>query len=165
MTLRRAEKLFTEFHQYDPIDVGSFHRSFRIPRHANYVGEAKVMYYKSDKFNPTTSEDEGWIHYFHEHEGDVRMYVPGSHDEIGGEPRNIPKWIYGVSALTRIGDCEGFEYEDFAGELVEARGTKPLPEWYAIPSGKALLIIQNKRIVLAILWGGKLDVESRGVVG
>lgn len=162
MTLRNAEKLFTEFHQFEPVDVGTFHRSFRIPRRANYVGEAKKMFYASDKLNPETGEDEGVIHYFHDHEGRVRMYLVG---DVGGDVRSVPKWIYGTKALTRLGDCEGFEYDDFDGERVKAKGTKPLPEWYAIPSGKALLIVQSKRTVIAILWGGKLDVESRGVVG
>ncbi len=159
---RKAERLFEEFHQFEPTSVGEFHGSFRIPQRANYVGEAKKMFYSSDKLNPETSEDEGWIPYFHEHTGNVRMYLVG---DVGGEERTIPKWIYEVPALTRLGDCEGFEYTDFAGELVKAKGTKPLPEWYAVPSGKALLVVQDKRSVLAILWGGKLDVEGRGVVG
>jgi hypothetical protein len=159
---RRAEKLFTEFHQFEPVDIGNFHPSFRIPRYANYVGEAKKMLYASDKLNPETSEDEGWIHYFHDHTGGVRLYLTGN---VGGEIRAIPPWIYRARALARLGDCEGFEYIDFDGELVEAEGTKPLPEWYAVPSGKALLIVQSKRSVIAILWGGKLDVEERGVVG
>jgi hypothetical protein len=162
MSRRKAEKLFEEFHQFEPVDVGNFHRSFRIPHQANYVGEAKKMFYASDKLNPETSEDEGWIHYFHDHMGGVRLYLIG---DVGGEIRPVPKWIYNTRALTRLGDCEGFEYIDFDDELVKAEGTNPLPEWYAVPSGKALLVVQGKRTVLAILWGGKLDVEERGVVG
>ena len=162
MSRRKAEKLFEEFHQFEPVDVGSFHQSFRIPHRANYVGEAKKMFYTSDKLNPETSEDEGWIPYYHEHVGSVRMYLVG---DVGGESRSIPKRIWGAQALTRLGDCDGFEYTDFDGELVKAEGTNPLPEWYAVPSGKALLVVQSKRSVLAILWGGKLDVEERGVVG
>jgi hypothetical protein len=31
--------------------------------------------------------------------------------------------------------------------------------------GKALVVVQGKRKVLALIWGGKLDVEPRGIVG
>lgn len=163
MTLRRAENLFETFHQFEPRDIGEFRRGFSIPREATYVGNARVMYYTSDKLNPTTGEDEGVIEYFHDHKDGVRMYVTDPHTE--GEVRNIPKWIRDTQALVRIGDCDGFEYEDFSGEVQKAEATGRKPEWYAIPSGKALLVIQDKRRVLAIVWGGKLNVEWRGVVG
>lgn len=162
-SLQKAERLFETFHQYDPISVGELHRRFRIPRYANYVGEAKTMFYTSDKLNPETGEDEGWINYFHEHEGGVRMYVLGA--DRDGERRRIPRWIYDTKALVRLGDCDGFEYVDFDGETVEAKSTGKKPEWYTVPSGKALLVIQDKRSVLAIAWGGSLNVEWRGVVG
>jgi hypothetical protein len=164
--LRKAEKLYDIFHQFEPDKVGEFRRGFQIPREAFYVGEAKTMYYASDKLNPTTGEDEGWIQYYHPHEGGVRMYLaddPGH--GIHGQWRKIPKWIWGVDALTRLGDCEGFDYEDFDGQLRKLEGVDPLPEWYAIPSGKALLVVQSKSKVLAVLWGGSLNVEWRGVVG
>ena len=161
--LRKAERLFETFHQYDPIAVGDFGKGFKIPREANYVGEAKTMFYTSDKLNPETSEDEGWINYFHEHEGGVRMYVLDEKRE--GEWRRVPKWIHATKALVRLGDCDGFEYVDFDGGTVEAKSTGRKPEWYTTPSGKALLVIQDKRSVLAIAWGGSLNVEWRGVVG
>lgn len=160
---KRARDLFVEFHQFEPTDIGEFSVAFKIPEHVYHVGEAKKMYYASNKLNPETSEDEGWIHYVHDHEGDVGMHLVD--DASGGEPVVVPAWIRDVDALVRIGDCEGFEFVDLDDELVEAKGTKPLPEWYAIPSGRALLIVQSKRHVIAILWGGDLDVEWRGVVG
>jgi hypothetical protein len=163
MSARKAEKLFAEFHSFDPQDVGSFPRAFKIPRQAAHVGEAKTMYYSSDKLNPETGEDEGWISYYHPHEGGVRTYVTDSHQ--GGDVRNIPEWIYSTKELVRLGDCEGFDYENFDGRTIKAEATGRLPEWYCVPSGKALLVIQDKQKVLAILWGGDLRVEWRGVVG
>lgn len=160
--LRSAENLYETFHQFEPEDVGSM-PNLRIPREVTHVGEAKVMYYASDKLNPDTSEDEGWIHYFHEHEGGVKFCVTDDEDE--GKTVEVPNWVRSVNALTRIGDCEGFEYEDFDGKTVEAEGTGRLPEWYATPDGRALLIVQDKRRVIAILWGGSLDVRAEGVVG
>lgn len=161
--LAKAESLFETFHQFESEDVGAFRKGFKIPREAWYVGEAKTMYYTSDKLNPISGEDEGWISYFHPHEGSVRIYL--TDDSQDSELRNIPKWIYGAKALTRLGDCEGFDFINHDGRKVKAEATKPFPEWYTIPSGKALLAIQSKRKVLAIVWGGDLDVEWRGVVG
>lgn len=161
--LRKAERLFETFHSYDPIKVGSFHRQFRIPREASHVGEATVMYYMSDKLNPISGKDEGWIPYFHEHGGGVRMYIPG--DIEGVELRKIPKWIWNTEALVRLGDCDGFEFVDFDDNVVKAKATGTKPEWYCTPSGKALLVIQSKRSVLALAWGGTLSVGWRGVVG
>lgn len=159
----KAQKLFEEFHQFEPTKVGNFSRGFRIPREALYVGEAKTMFYTSNKLNPETHEDEGCIAYFHEHEGDVRMHVLD--ESRDGRWRKVPKWIWGVKALTKLGTCDGFEYIDFGGETKKAKSTGRKPEWYCVPSGKALLVIQDKRSVLAIVWGGSLNVEPRGVVG
>lgn len=161
--LRKAERLFQTFHQYNPTKVGDFRSGFSIPRKAKYVGEAKTMFYSSDKLNPETGEDEGWIHYYHDHGSGVRMYV--TDDSQSGEVRNIPKWIYGAKALVRLGDCEGFEYTGFDGKTHEAKSVGRNPEWYSIPSGKALLAIQDKREILAIAWGGDLAVGWRGVMG
>ena len=161
--LSSAEKLYETFHQFEPEKIGAMPH-LRIPSRATHVGEAKVMYYCSDKLNPETGEDEGWIHYFHDHEGDVKFCVVDDADADGDEI-SVPTRVQNAQALVRIGDCEGFEYEDFDGKIVEAEGTGRLPEWYATPDGKALLVIQDKRRVLAILWGGGLDVKAEGVVG
>jgi hypothetical protein len=164
-SLARAKSLYETFHQFEPQKVGSM-PSLRIPNRLHHVGEAKVMYYTSDKLNPETGEDEGWIHYFHEHEGDVKMCVTDVHPEADGAPAvPVPEFVRHTQALVRIGDCEGFQYEDFDGKTVEAEGTGRLPEWYATPDGKALLVIQDKRRVIAVLWGGGLDVKAEGVVG
>jgi hypothetical protein len=164
-SLPKAEKLFETFHQFEPVKVGSFNRRFEIPREANYVGEAKQMLYTSDKLNPETGEDEGWISYYHDHDGGVRLYLTGDHEKVGGELRKIPEWIRRTKALVRIGDCDGFEYVNFLGKKVKAKSTGRKPEWYATPTGKALLVVQDKKTVLAIAWGGSLGVQWRGVVG
>ena len=107
-SLKKAERLFREFHQYDPVSIGDFHRSFSIPKEAIHIGYAETMFYSSDKLNPTTGEDEGWIKYFHEHEGDVRLCV--TDESMPGKVKKIPKWIHGVKALTLLGEFDGFEY-------------------------------------------------------
>lgn len=160
---KEAERLYKIFYQFEPRKVGAFASGFSIPRRATHVGEAKTMYYTSDKLNPTTGEDEGAQRYYHPHEGDVYMLVTDKGAQ--GHVVEVPRWIHGVDSLVLLGQCDGFEYEDFDGDLQEAQATGRKPEWYCIPSGKALLVVQDKKKVLAIVYGGSLDVEWRGVVG
>ena len=161
--VRKAEKLFETFHQFEPTKIGEFGPSFKIPREMLWVGEASVMYYTSDKLNPETGEDEGFIGYYHEHKPGVRMLV--SDRSRDGDWRAVPKWIWGASALVKLGVCDGFDYVDFEGRTRSATARGRKPDWYTLPSGKALFVIQDRRSVLAIAYGGKLTVEWRGVVG
>jgi len=158
----RAKRLYKTFHQFEPIKVGEFHRDFKIPRRAMRVGRAHTMYYTSDKLNPETGKDEGPIKYFHEHGPSVFVHFL---DMRGiGIIKPVPPRIYTAKSLVLIGQCDGFDYEDEDGGMRKARGVGRKPEWYCIPSGKALLVVQDKRKVLALVWGGKLRIEWRGVV-
>lgn len=157
-----AAKMYVAFHQHAPRETGSFHRELVIPGRAVCVGDAVNVLYRSDKLNPTTGEDEGWIDYIHDHKKGVQVYRcdPGAH----GTEHAVPAWLRDVHELSWLGDCLGFAFKDGDGREVEARGVKPLPELYTIPSGRALLVIQGKRKLLAMIWGGRLGVEPRGIV-
>lgn len=162
---RSATRMYVGFHQHDPRKVGDFHRELVIPDTAMCVGDAVNVLYRSDKLNPTTGQDEGWIDYIHDHKNGVKVYRcdrAAESLELAVE-RTVPSWLRNVRELTWLGDCLGFAYHDGDREH-EARGTKPLPELYTTPSGKALLVIQGKRRLLALVWGGKLGVEPRGIV-
>jgi hypothetical protein len=161
MTVAGVRK-YVEFHQLEPRKVGRFPATFEIPAEVKLGGTAKQVLYRSDKLNPTTGADEGVIDYFHDHKDGVRIYRTDAH--FGGQARRVPNWIRNVKALVRLGDCLGFTYADEDGYEVRAKGKKPYPELYCIPSGKALLVVQGKRRVLAIIWGGRLGVEARGIV-
>ncbi len=160
---KKALGLYRRFHQFEPHKVGEFAKGFSIPTEVHHVGQAKTMFYTSDKLNPETHDDEGWISYYHEHKPGVKFCVV--RPETDSDLISVPSRICTVDALIRLGDCEGFEYEDFNGKIVKAESTGRPPEWYTTPSGKALLIVQDKRTVVAVLWGGQLHVEARGVVG
>lgn len=160
--MSRAISKYVEFHTHEPKRVGDFHRDLVIPDCAVLVGDAKNVLYRSDKLNPTTGEDEGWIDYIHEHGAGVRVYRCDR--EADGALRTVPQWICGAKELVWLGDCLGYDYKDDAGKIVKAKGTAPLPELYCTPSGKALLVIQGKRRVLALIWGGRLGVIDRGIV-
>jgi hypothetical protein len=47
----------------------------------------------------------------------------------------------------------------------EAEGRAPLPDLCCTPDGKCLLVVQGKRKVLAMMWGGALGVFARGIDG
>lgn len=155
----KAIRMFRRFHTRDWRGEGDFHPSLEIPDTVACLGDAKNILYRSDKLNPTDSRDEGWIDYIHEHDGGVHTYAPAR----GGGDTNVPAWLMNVTELTWLGKCLGFAYR-VDGKTCEAKGTEPLPELYTIPSGKALLVIQSKRTLLALIWGGRLGVERRGIV-
>jgi len=155
-----AARKYVQFHQHEPKKTGTFHPSLVIPETIICVGDAQNILYSSDKLNPTTGEDEGWIDYIHKHDGGVKIYMPRS----DGTEHKVPASIRGVTELTWLGKCLGFSYRDIHGKACEAKGTEPLPELYTVPSGRALLVIQSRRTLLAMIWGGRLGVQPRGIV-
>lgn len=161
--MRRAETKYVEFHSHDPNKVGSFHKDMKIPTRAKLAGDGINVLYSSDKLNPESGEDEGWINYIHDHNRGVKVYRSDAH--FSGESEDVPDWIHSETELTWLGDCLGFEYRDHEGYAVQGNATEPLPELYTTPNGRALLVIQDKRRVIALIWGGKLGVERRGIVG
>lgn len=158
---RKAEKLYEEFHKYGPREIGQFPTSFSIPEEAVFVGPALYVLYRSAKCDPLTyAKPSKPINYIHEHKQGVKVYIIGS-DE--GVERRVPKYIHSVDTLTLLGKCLGFGYTDLDDCEVEATCTSS--ELYSIPSGKALLVIEKKKKVTAMIWGGALNVEPRGIVG
>jgi hypothetical protein len=161
-----AIRKYVQFHQRDPKRVGRFHRDLEIPDTITCVGVAKNVLYRSDKLNPETSEDEGWIDYIHKHDRGVYCYLTERGLEAeGGRLARVPAWVHGVSELVWLGQCLGFEFAPLeGGGPIKVFGKAPLPELYCSPSGKALYVIQSKRRLLAMMWGGRLGVEPRGIV-
>lgn len=158
--MSRAIKMYVDFHQHEPKKVGSFAASLRMPARAVLVGPAAHVLYRSDKLNPTTGADEGWIDYIHEHDRGVHIYMGGGE----GPERAVPAFIRNAKELTWLGMCLGLAYLDEDGREREIKATRPLPELYTTPNGRALLVIQSKRTLLALVWGGRLGVEPRGIV-
>ena len=161
--VKEAIDKYVEFNSMDPKEIGDFAKGFRIPSIAIMCGDANYILYRSDKLNPTTGEDEGVIDYIHHHKKGVKVYR--TDDSAEGYVRKVPRKIYSAKWLVLLGDCMGFAYEDINGVKVEAKANKPYPELYTTPDGRALLVIEDKKRVDALIWGGKLGVERRGIVG
>lgn len=181
--LARATSKFEEFHKRDPRKLGEFAKGFKLPATIGFAGEAVHVSYRSDKWG------KGNVNYIHhsdcqcghereDHSDDgegacdslvcrcrkfktnVRFYLASSR----AMPTAIPAHVRSVQTLTRLGSCLDYSYIDHRGEIIEHRpgsGT----ELFCTPSGKALIIVQNKSKLVAMVWGGKLDVLDVGIVG
>jgi hypothetical protein len=154
--------LFESFHRFPPRRVGEFGPSFEIPKYVFRQGRSINVLYRSDKTDPETlKRPRRPVDYIHDHKPGVFTYLPDGH----GRRVATPSWIRNTKSLELLGQCLGFQFENPDGENVEAQGKAPLPELYSTANGKALIVVQGKRKVLALIWGGKLDVEPRGIVG
>lgn len=162
---RAAIDKYREFHRKDPMRVAPFAASFALPEWVVCVGDARNVLYRSDKVDPETlRQPERPINYIHDHDPGVAVYEPCAEGDEHAE--RVPGWIADVDALVLLGTNLGFAFTARGSdELVEARVRAPRPELYATPDGRALVVVQSKRFVLALMWGGALGVESRGIVG
>ncbi len=157
----RAEKLFADFHKYEAKRIGEFPSPFYIPESATFVGKGSYVLYRSAKYDPLTyAKPDKPIDYIHDLGNGVRIFRL---DIDEGTECQVPQYIHSVETLVLLGKCLGFGYLDEDGDEVEA--TCKSCDLYVIPSGKALLIVEKKQRVLALIWGGKLNVEPRGIVG
>lgn len=160
---------YREFHRFDPKDIGPFEPDFSIPDEVVCVGRSLEVLYRSGKVDPETMrKPRRPLSYIHDHEAGVFTHLPAwllpvPNDDV--ELVEVPYWIREAPALTLLGQCLGFAYQPEDGDRVDAEGTRPLPELYCTPDGRALLVVQDKREVLALVWGGTLGVEARGIVG
>lgn len=162
---RAAVDKYVEFHRYEPNKVGSFPAAFRIPEQMQLAGRARWVTYSSTKVDPETlRKPRNAINYIHEHDVGVNTYLPPSTDDDGAIV-DVPTRFIDVAALTRLGVCLGFCFDDVDGEKCEAEASSPRPDLYTTPDGKCLLVIQSRSKVLAMMWGGGLGVFARGIDG
>lgn len=154
-----AVKMYKTFWRMEPKKLGEFHASFKIPSKVKEMGAGHSIMYRSLKTDPETLEKpKKPVDYIHHFDAGVFMYGPSSSGDV-----SVPSWITDVTSLTLLGSCLGWEIK-VGNKIREAEGIAPLPELYTIPNGRALLVIQDKREVLAVFWGGDLGVEGRGIV-
>lgn len=155
---------YKEFHRYDPKKVGWFPASFRIPERVYLAGRAVNVRYRSRKVDPETlRRPRNPVDYIHDHDAGVTCYV--TEGDIGAAEVDVPRIFVETKSLTRLGYCLGFCFEAPDGERCEAEGRAPLPDLYTTPDGKCLLVIQSRKTVLAMMWGGALGVFGRGIDG
>lgn len=150
---------YREFNSFDPKKL-VYRPDFEMPRRARCLGDATFMNYRSMKVIPDNGvKPRSWTYYTHDHDPGTYVYaVDGKLDT------EVPSFIVKADALALLGQCVKFGWKCDDGEG-EGDATAPFPELYATPCGRALLVIQGKRKVLSLTWGGNLGVEDRGIVG
>jgi hypothetical protein len=162
-----AIAMWETFHQRDWNKVGEFYPRMKLPERLVVLGKAEHVMYRSNKREPESGRiPKRPLDYIHEHDENVRIAVPFSSKLKLADQRKavaLPRVLSSATTFARLGFCLGFAYSH-RGEVLEVEARRPLPELYAIASGKALLVIQDKCKIEAIIWGGRLDVESRGIV-
>ena len=154
-----AVSKFKEFWRQEPTKIGEFPSSFKIPARVHKLGRMIHVLYESKKTDPETmKKPKRPLAYIHESKADV-------FDLQGELDTATPDFIVNAEALVCLGQCLGFKWRDGGGDEHEAEGTDPLPDLWCTPDGHALLVIQSRRTVLAVMWGDGLRVEARGIVG
>ena len=160
-----AIKKYREFHRLDPKTIGEFDRAFTIPSAVFLAGPAKWVTYRSTKVDPESlRKPRKPIDYIHQHDAGVNTYLVDG-DVVDGHHVAVPANFREVDALVRLGQCLGFCFTDPDGSDAEVEGRAPLPDLYTTPDGKCLLVVQSRREVLAMMWGGALGVFARGIDG
>lgn len=150
-----AVEKYREFHRYDPRRLE--HIDLKIPRRVRNLGAARHVLYRSSKVDPETlKKPRRPVDYIHEHGVGVVLYACD-----GRADTDVPDEFSEVQAVTVLGKCLGFALRDGT----EAEGTNPLPDLCCTPDGKCLLVVQDKRTVLFLMWGGALGVWARGIDG
>lgn len=175
-------KMYTEFHKFGPNAEGRFAATLVIPDEVYLVGNAEWVFYASTKWEKKQN------FYMHEHGWGVKTYLTDG----GYDTTPVPdKWRY-VETLVRLGECRGgpktlpstlkeigqhvgkdanegkglgFVWKDPDGNLDGAITASPYPELYCTPDGKCLLVIEAKRKIRAMIWGGGMSVKDVGIVG
>lgn len=164
----RAEEavdLYKEFHRYDPRKIGAFEPSFQIPAKVYLAGPAVNVMYRSAKVDPSTlRKPRSPVNYIHDHDPGVKTYLVNKAYSTG-ESANVPERFRKVDALARLGLCLGYTFKMAGGVECEAQGTQPMPDLYATPDGDCLIVVQSRRKVIAMMWGGNLGVYARGIDG
>ena len=158
--LHKAVEGYRRFTEFEPQEVGIL-EGFVVPPKLMYIGEAMHVIYRSDKWEAKQHD------YIHEHEAGVKVYVPEKSFIDQGDLVDTPSWLREVEGIYLIGICLGFRYKNLDGKKLDAE-SRPRPELYAIPDGRALLVISvkgPKAVLEAAIWGGNLDVRAEGIVG
>ena len=161
---------FEKFHQLEPNEVVADDEQ-AMPTKAHCLGKAIHVMYRSGKVDPETGKKPRRPqNYIHEHDAGVMLYEPCLHALRKCSAEKVPSDVRsekdGDTTLVLLGECLGLAYkatED--GEDYEIEFDDPKVELYCIPSGKALVIVEGKREILYLVWGGGLGVEPRGIIG
>lgn len=154
------------FHRKEHKKVGTFAAELVIPEQVYVCGPSVHVMYRSTKVDPDTLENpKRPIDYIHEHDSwGVTTYSPVPHRK-GERSTRVPSFIHDSEYLVLLGKALGLAYKVGAQVVeLEERG-RPTAELYTTTCGHALLVIDKKKTLEYLIWGGGLDVRPEGIVG
>lgn len=155
---------YAEFHAYDPKKL-EYVPNATIPTHVYRAGVAKWVTYRSKKTDPSTGKRPSKpVDYIHEHDPGVELYLTKK-TAYARERVAVPEEFQKATALAYLGINLGFAFTTVDGDDFEAISEAPAPELWATPDGRCLLVIQDRKHVIAMEWGGALGVFARGIDG
>ena len=162
----QAVEKYREFHRYEPKEIVVGAEAFELPARVFLGGSAIHVLYRSAKVDPETlRRPRKPVDYIHDHDAGVKCYFPNRADADDGAETEVPDRFRRVPALARLGFCLGFCFETPTGESCEVESRSPFPELYTTPDGHCLVVVQSRRTILAMMWGGALGVFARGIDG
>lgn len=157
--LKKAKEVFEGFHAYDMTHADEFKREITIAERMPYLGKCVWLTYRSDKWGDGTHD------YIHTIESYPKVKIAVPNDPEYTKTIAIPKRVREAVTVSLIGlRADGFGFTDHDGHDQEAKFPRS-SQWFWSPTGKALYCVQSKRTLLAVIWGGDLDVKPRGIVG
>jgi len=169
-----AVEMYRRFQRLEPRRVDEFAAALEVPLWAKRCGRARHVLYRSGKVDPETlKRPRAPQNYIHEHDAGVCIYEPrrSQKREFVKVPDEIAEAFEAHgdpdrhAGLVLLGDCLGLAYDDEHGGTYELESRGRPPELYCVSTGKVLVVIEAKREILYLVWGGALGVEPRGIVG
>jgi len=164
--INRAIDSFESFHDYPYRNIGELGLR-AIPEVVYVAGACRWVTYRSNKWNDGTHE---YIHEIDSHPRVVLAYAKPMELEVGDDRivetarRRLPARVRADNqVLSRIGKCLGWAFTIDDDQFEADAPSKT--DWWWSPSGKALFAIEDMRTLHVVVWGGRLDVEDRGIVG
>lgn len=157
-----AEETWRAFHKRpNPDWTKSLTLASPFPKEWSLVGRCVTSYYSSDKWQKDRTFFE---RYYHDHNKKTQIWMPKGSRVVklfGAPPSKDVAQPIRAGAI--LGYVLGFDIVDpdgQKGKLTPDPGSLLL----CGPKKRRLYVLENKKIV-ALIWGPKLKVVARGVVG
>jgi hypothetical protein len=151
--IREAVERYRTFTAKEPDFVTALEPNVQLPPRLGASGRARRIWYVSGKWR----NDGGVGYYVHDYSTPVE-FCEAFRPSL--RPVVTPRW---PKELALLGECIALEVER-SGELAYPRLPSPtlLP---STPDGRALVLLGERRGILAVLLGGAQRITERGIEG
>lgn len=161
---KAAESAWKMFHKRNEVDGSTKLEGDIWPQAWAYAGRCVTTYYTSDKWQ---RDRKFFERYYHDHDKDTGIWLPKGSEKWLDAKHTVPDFkIPGSVAI--LGYTLSFDIIQHDSKALHAKKGKVIPEQGSLlvvgPTKKHIFVVENGRIV-AMVWGPKMKVEARGIVG